>query len=238
LLFSRTVDSTFGGKIMKTGFTKYALSAALAICVATASSAAPVVLTTNFNVWHGTNPNPGDPTNLSQRALPTNTLSSQDYIGFFSYTGAFNFSDTNQATDTMSNFISGVGLPNIQMSSPNFTVATLFEFTFVLTSDLIGASITHDDGVSLYDLTTNSDNLIPGNDGPTVAATTALPTLLAGHNYELWYVAANGAPSILSLDGPSAVPELSSWAMFIVGFGAIGFAARKGRRTSVNGVAI
>ncbi|MBU3078057.1 PEPxxWA-CTERM sorting domain-containing protein [Sphingomonas sp. XMGL2] len=139
----------------------------------------------------------------------------------------------SQATDLMSNFIPGVGLPADQMSTPTFDAVTLFAFNFTFATNLVGASITHDDGISLFDITTSSGNLISGNEGPTVAATTMLPTLEAGHIYQLWYIAANGAPSILRFDdGTPAVPEPATWAMLVLGFGVIGVTARRRRAGS------
>jgi hypothetical protein len=203
---------------------KLVLGSVLVVCLAGAAHASPVSLSTNFNVWHGNNPNPGVSTDPTQQADPANPLSSQTFIGFFSFSGPINFSNTSQATDLMSNFIPGVGLPAVQMSAPPYDVTSLFEFTFVLPVGVTIDSITHDDGISLFDLTTNSANLIPGNEGPTTAVTTLLPALTAGDNYEVWYVAANGAPSILSFNGSSAVPEPATWAMLILGFAGLGYA--------------
>lgn len=115
------------------------------------------------------------------------------------------------------------------MSSPTFNGASLFEFSFTLAADLSGAVLTHDDGVSLFNITTSSGNLIPGNAGPTVATATALPTLTAGQTYQLWYVAANGAPSVLRLEATPAIPEPATWMLLLVGFGAVGVAARRTR---------
>jgi hypothetical protein len=214
------------------GFAKYFVAPVLAIGIAGTASvaeAAPVVLTTNINVWTGFNPNPGDPNDPSQQALPTNTLTSQTYVGSFAYSGAFAFANLSQATDLMSNWIPDIGLPALQMSSATFNRASLFEFTFTLSADLTGAVLTHDDGVSLFNITTNSGNLIPGNAGPTVATATALPTLTGGQTYQLWYVAANGAPSVLRLEATSAIPEPATWMLLLVGFGAVGVAARRTR---------
>ncbi|UAK24311.1 hypothetical protein [Sphingomonas nostoxanthinifaciens] len=216
---------------------RYCVAPVLACCIASAASAAPILLSVNINVWHGFSPSPGSIGDPTQMADPSNPLTSQTYVGFFSYTGPINFSDSSQATDLMSNFIPGIGLPTTQMSAPTFNEASLFEFTFILPTDLTGASITHDDGISLFDITTSSSNLIPGNEGPTSATTTALPSLVGGHNYELWYVAANGAPSTLIFDAGSAVPEMSTWASLVVGFGALGFATRRRRNVLLEGAA-
>lgn len=213
---------------------KYLAGTVVAACIAASSgvaSAAPVVLTTSINVWTGTNPNPGSSSDPTQQALPSNPLTSQTYVGNFSYTGAIDFANYNQATDLMSNWIPGIGLPALQMSSPSFATSSLFEFTFTVASDLTGVTLTHDDGVSLFNITTNSANLIPGHEGPTSATTTALPTLSGGQTYQIWYIAANGAPSILSLNATSAVPEPASWMLLIVGFGAVGLASRRTRAT-------
>lgn len=208
---------------------RYCLASILAAGgLAGAAQADPVNLTgVTINVYHGANPNPGVSTDPTQQALPANGLPFQ---GLYTYSGPINFSDTSQATDYEDNFISGIGLPHVQMSEGPFALSTLFEFTFTLTSNLVGATVTHDDGISFYDVTTLSGNLIPGNSGPTVATTTALPTLMAGDIYQLWYIADNGAPSVLKLDAPAGVPEPSTWAMLFTGFGVVGYALRGRRR--------
>lgn len=44
-----------------------------------------------------------------------------------------------------------------------------------------GGRFTHDDGVSLFDITTSNGNLIPGSSTPTCLDMATLPTLIAGH---------------------------------------------------------
>jgi hypothetical protein len=217
------------------GKLKYAVMLTFAVTAATSptvATAAPVVLTTSINVWTGTSPNPGDQNDPTQQALPSNPLTSQTFVGNFSYTGPIDFANYSQATDLMSNWIPGIGLPALQMSTPTFAGASLFSFSFTLSSTLTDVMLTHDDGVSLFNITTNSANLIPGNEGPTSATTTAVPTLNAGEIYQLWYVASNGAPSILKMDSATAaVPEPDTWMLLIVGFGAVGMVSRRSRNT-------
>ncbi len=195
------------------------------LVVAGAAHAAPLNTTFNINLWFGTNPNPGDSTDPSQQALPTNTLTSTGTLINATYTGPLDFNIADQAHNFLDEFIPGIGLPHQLISSAPFADTTVFEFTWVQPTTS-GGTVSHDDGVSLFDITTNSGNLIPGNSAPTALDVTTLPTLIAGDNYELWYVEANGAPSVLTLNLTS-VPEPGALGVLGLGLVGLGFFVRR-----------
>jgi len=196
------------------------------LVVAGAAHAAPLNTTFNINLWSGMNPNPGDSTDPSQQALPTNTLTSTGTLINATYTGPLDFNVASQSDNYLDQFIPGAGLPHQLISSAPFADTTVFEFTWVQPTTS-GGVVSHDDGVSLFDITTSSGNLIPGNSAPTNLDMTTLPTLIAGHNYELWYVEANGAPSVLTLDQGTAVAEPGVLGVLGVGLLGLGFVARR-----------
>ena len=81
----------------------------------------------------------------------------------------------------------------------------------------------------------------PGVHGVTDVDFTS-PTLSAGsHSIDVFYADRENTGAFLSLNllstgvivTPPAVPEPATWAMMLVGMGAIGFAARRRRNVSV-----
>ncbi len=60
---------------------------AASLLLASAAHAAPLNTTFNINLWFGANPNPGNGTDPSQQALPTNTLTSTGTLINATYTG-------------------------------------------------------------------------------------------------------------------------------------------------------
>jgi hypothetical protein len=112
---------------------------------------------------------------------------------------------------------------------------TLFEFNGKYTAPAGGVTVTynHDDGVSLYlDGSTSAlSGLTPGSTN-VVSESVHLPG--GTHSYQLVYGEDDGPPAVLGGKLPVAIPEVSTWAMMVAGFGGLGFAAfRRSRKASV-----
>jgi hypothetical protein len=206
--------------------------------------ASAAILTGVFDVtmWNGP-PNGVDSRNVAS-ALPTGIPDAH-----FTYTGPLSWIDIEPQNSTpLGNLAASfVTLGNISgYSSPNGTLTTLaqlaalslsiagngYDTFFKITGTYIGpgGSITHDDGAVLK----LNGTTVVNSPSQTVAITDNFANPL-GNNpvpFELWYVSANGAPSVLIL---TAVPEPATWAMMILGFLGIGFLAYRGKRNNQAG---
>jgi hypothetical protein len=143
------------------------------------------------------NSNAGGPINFALPAGGTNNIPS-----FFASAGT-----TLSATDCPSACQTNV------LSTGGFANVTIFEFTFTDTSTEM-FSVQHDDGVSLFDITTNSGNLLPASaSAPTTLHTDSV--LIQPGTYQLWFAEANGLPAELIATStvvplPGALPLFAS----------------------------
>lgn len=191
----------------------------------------------NVSVWTGA-PNGVDSSNLANLAnVPTGAADAT-----FTYNGPLSWFDiepqnTTPAGNLAKNFLNIASISGFASPSGAYADSAAFGNTslsiagdaydsfFIITGTYYSsadtlASITHDDGVSVY-----------VNGAPVfqfaaeTAARTDQFTLPGGglKQFALYYVSANGAPSVLDFAPP--VPEPATWAMMLIGFAGVGFMA-------------
>lgn len=157
----------------------------------------------------------------------------------FTYNGDLSFatSNSNDSTTIASWLATGTpggvsGLDStigaLQLSKPNINSnpgsATTTFFLFTLAPlNAADFSITHDDGIALFD----DDTRIGGFNGPNGQRTTAVNGFDGGQ-FDLLYVATNGDPSILKVD-MTPVPVPASLPLLLAGLGGFAFLRRRAR---------
>jgi len=175
--------------------------------------------------------------NQTQQALESNTLTTTNCCNFKTftgtYTGALNMNLNASSPNTVDAFLTNAGgtytgtqlAPFAVLSTPTFDDVTIFVFTGTFAGPTTG-TITHDDGIGLYDA---ANNLVTGlaAAAPTTAITTSFS--ISGGAFTLYYVSANGLPSVLDVEA-STTPLPAALPLFAGGLGVVGLLARRKKR--------
>ncbi|GAC1418935.1 MAG: hypothetical protein NVSMB6_20840 [Burkholderiaceae bacterium] len=155
---------------------------------------------------------------------------------------AINFDSLGSANYTIGGFLNNpVGLsPAIGALSLNNTYLLLTGQTY-LNAGVNSFVVAHDDGLQLN---INGIGLVVNQPGPTAPVNTPFNVTApsAGlYSFQLSYGETAGPPATLrfAINGNKVggVPEPSTWAMMLLGFGAIGMATRSRRRRAVPQIA-
>jgi hypothetical protein len=162
----------------------------------------------------------------------------------FTYTGSLdwsNYAPQNSGVGTgnfvkdflkiadISGFTSGTHADPVAFGASSLsTNGDLYSSFFLITGSYATASafttpLLHDDGVSLY----LDGSAVPIFSSPVETAVKLDSVLLPGgaHTYAITYVEGNGSPSVLAFT--TAVPEISTWIMMILGFGGVALQMRR-----------
>jgi len=184
-----------------------------------------------------------DPREQANQANPL--IADANKLGSGTYTGNINFLENT--TNTIGAFLAsatpagtlsaGLLTPAVQnavLSTAPFAVTTVLVIKGT-TADILAGTITHDDGMSLYN-GPGFSNLVAGSAAPTVAIPTSFSGLTG--DWELIYVEANGLPADLIFDvtrdeasPPTPLPA-AVWLMGSVLAGAAGFGRWRRKRTT------
>ncbi len=213
-------------------------TAAIAASIAFAGAAGAVTLNGLFNVQVAqiTNVNSSE---LEATAANFSNAITTGVFDVFTYNGALDFGTFNSDDSTTVASWLATGTPggvsgldstigDLQLSKPNINAnpgsATTTFFLFTLaTLNAADFSITHDDGIALFD-----DGLrIGGFNGPNGKRTTAVSGFDGGQ-FDLLYVATNGDPSILKVD-MTPVPVPASLPLLLAGLGGFALLRRRAR---------
>ena len=203
------------------------IGAALLLIAAAAGAQAQNVAV--GNLWHVSEA-------ISQNAIPANVPGTNPDV-VFSVNSPFNFNGTSVSVGT---WLASSSAFNILENTPgtlaslmdNGTQGTLLNFTGMVTVTTgQHFSVAHDDGLTLIIGGVN----LGFNPGPTAPTVTDIVYSGPSGNlpFQLVYGECCGGPAVLQIDLPftAAVPEPETYALMLAGFGALGFVARRRRRT-------
>jgi hypothetical protein len=205
----------------------------IAFLVAGAAHAATLTGTFSFTVYNYDSA--GDRANaFASSAVLANIGARQNLISdSFTYTGALSFGTTGPNTTTIGQWLATGGgtvsgldstVANRQLSNGGYRATSFFVVTAQFAQGF-DATITHDDGISVFD---------DGTQLATFAQPTTVRTTIAngfdGGAWSLFYVAANGNPSILRVTGddlPTPVPVPAALPLMLAGLGALSLLRRR-----------
>ncbi len=174
----------------------------------------------DITVWE-LNPVPAGQNNMGAAVQQANTSNplftgseSATVSGTGTYTGALDLNETT--TNTIGAFLTSDGgtttglsasLLGAELSAAGYGATTLFEFTGSSGATIAG-TITHDDGITLYQGSTPfSTPITPASAaGPTSAEVT--PFVLNSGAWQLLYTEANGLPATLDFE---TTPLPATW---------------------------
>ncbi len=152
----------------------------------------------------------------------------------FTYSGALFFGTPAQQTigawlGTGGGTVSGLdaAVANRQLSGGGYRSTSFFVITATF-ADGFNATIRHDDGISVFDDGTQIATFAR----PTTARTT-VANGFDGGQWSIFYVAANGNPSILEVDvdrQPSPVPVPAAMPLLLAGLGGLALVRRRAAR--------
>jgi hypothetical protein len=210
-----------------------ALAAVLATMAGFSAPAHSTVITATVDFWSY----PGNAPGNSTSAALSNPIALTTPTAIFTYSGDLNW-NTSSPTNTVGEFLNSAFITSYSssslitesaflstmLSSSGDSKTSYFKLTGTVSSPgVFAGTLTHDDGAVF---TVNGDTLVntPAETAKDVEAFSD-PGGFTNAPFTLTYVEGNGAPSILSLDVTSPVPEASTWAMMILGFCGVGFMA-------------
>lgn len=209
------------------------IATAIAAAVSVPASAAILNGVFDVHVYQGLGSgNIADPNNQAVIGNPLIVPGAE--IAHITYTGDLNF---NATTNTVLAFFQsgGGGISTITgglaypISTGNFGTTTVMTFSGSTFGQSWGGTITHDDGVTLYNTFGNAGSALASSAGPTSSISTSFANLNSS-NWGLVYVAANDLPEVLAMDVSSRVPEPATLGIIGLGLGLIGTASQRRKK--------